>query len=148
MEVVFEQKLAKKIQAAHQHVDRKRSSGDGVHRNVSEKVGELLRVHRGGGDDQLQVAPAADDRPQDSEQDVGVERPLVSLVHDDGTETKQNGDLGCYGGRVGADCLATDTEVRGSIPGVVSLSLSLFLYNIGPYLSLGLILSLMESCGK
>ena len=94
----------KKFQAAHQHVDRKRSSGDGVNRNVSEKVGELLRVHRGGGDDQLQVAPAADDRPQDSEQDVGVERPLVSFVHDDGTETKQNGDLGCYGGRVGADC--------------------------------------------
>ena len=52
--------------------------------HVAEECGELVRVHRGRGHDELHVAPPRDDLLEDAEEDVGVERSLVRLVHDDG----------------------------------------------------------------
>ena len=41
-------------------VDGEGAAGDGEAGDVAEEVGELLRVHRGRRDDQLQVGPAGD----------------------------------------------------------------------------------------
>ena len=45
-------------------VDGEGAAGDGEAGDVAEEVGKLLRVHRGGGDDELQVGPAGDHGPE------------------------------------------------------------------------------------
>ena len=76
-----------RMQRAIEDVDRVRPARHLNHRHVShdgtEVVGKPLRVDRGRGDDDLQLAPLQDQPVQIAEQEVDVERPLVSLIDDD-----------------------------------------------------------------
>ena len=68
-----------------QHVDRERPPRDLEHGSVPEEGREARRVERRRGDDEPKVPrPPCRDGLEHAEQDVGVERALVGLVHDDG----------------------------------------------------------------
>ncbi len=77
-----------RISAALHQQDRR-----GDHRTVrprrGEMEGQLVRVQRCRGDDQLEFGPARQQAPQPAEQEVDVEAALVRLVEDDGVVGQQ-----------------------------------------------------------
>ena len=54
------------------------------YRHAPKEVTEQGRVQGGRGHDELQVAAPGNHFPQNPEEHVGVQRPLVGFVHDDG----------------------------------------------------------------
>jgi len=54
-----------------------------------EKVGEALRIQRGGGKDQFEFRAAGKEIMQTSQQEIDIERTLVRLVHDDRVVAQQ-----------------------------------------------------------
>ena len=54
------------------------------YRHPTKEVTEQGRVQGGRGHDELQVAAPGNHFPQNPEEHVGVQRPLVGFVHDDG----------------------------------------------------------------
>mmetsp|Transcript_3866 Transcript_3866/g.8122 ORF Transcript_3866/g.8122 Transcript_3866/m.8122 type:complete len:276 (-) Transcript_3866:430-1257(-) len=49
----------------------------------AKEIAEPVGTQSGAGDDEFQIVSAGDDLAQDPEEHVGVEAPLVGLVHDD-----------------------------------------------------------------
>ncbi len=64
-------------------LDRVEAPADLDDRRVAEGLGELLRVERRRGDDELEVGPLVEEPAHDAEKEVDVERALVGLVDDD-----------------------------------------------------------------
>ena len=69
------------------HVHGELATGDVEDGRAVEEGGELVRVHRGGHDDELEGllggAAAELGLLDDAEEDVGVDRALVGLIHHD-----------------------------------------------------------------
>lgn len=95
--------------------DREGPARNGVDLGVAEKVRELVGVHGGAGNDDLDISARLGHFDQDPEKHVGVETALVGLVHDDAAILLQIGvvqtlsqqdpvghvfDLGGFGGLV------------------------------------------------
>ena len=93
VDVIFDRSFAEK------RFDGKRPTGNDEDRHVAEEVAELLRIHRGGRDDQFQILTARHDFTQKSEgeetrgqllspraflpeENVSVQTSFVRFVHD------------------------------------------------------------------
>ena len=72
-------------------LDGKGAAGYEEDGHEAEELRELVRVHGGRRDDELEVLAAADHVAQQAEQHVRVERTLVRLVHDHGRVAVQVG---------------------------------------------------------
>ena len=68
-----------------EHLDRKRPARNLEDRHTTEELRELVGVHGGRGDDELEITPPRDDFLQDSEKDICVQGSLVRFIHYYGT---------------------------------------------------------------
>lgn len=69
-----------KVRDGWAHLHWERPSRDANHRATVEVGGELVAVHRGAHEDELQVRPPHDDVLQDGQQKVRLDAALVDLM--------------------------------------------------------------------